>query len=152
RLGALREGLDQPRHLDGAGDARRRRGRGRLLGPPMSTLVEPRQEAPPRAAPALGRAVAVTAAAGAMVATLPGRTHGLGLTTEPLLAELGLGRVSYAAVTLWATLLGALACVPAGWLLDRLGTRAVLAGVTAALAGTVLVMSALPAGGWVVGV
>ena len=58
-------------------------------------------------------------AALAMVATLPGRTHGLGLITEPLLADLGLDRVGYAAVNLWATLLGALFCVPCGWLLDR---------------------------------
>ena len=33
-------------------------------------------------------------AAAAMVGTLPGRTQGLGLITEPLLADLGLDRVT----------------------------------------------------------
>jgi hypothetical protein len=40
-----------------------------------------------------------------MVATLPGRTQGLGLITEPLLRDLNLDRVSYAHLNLWATLL-----------------------------------------------
>src|SRR5712691_6984830 len=35
-------------------------------------------------------------AAAAMVGTLPGRTQGLGLITEPLLADLHVDRVSYA--------------------------------------------------------
>ena len=48
----------------------------------------------------------------AMVATLPGRTHGLGLITEPLLADLGLDRVPFAALNFWATLLGAAFCLP----------------------------------------
>jgi MFS family permease len=91
-------------------------------------------------------------AALAMVATLPGRTHGLGLITEPLLAELPVGRLSYAAINLWATLAGALFCVPAGWLLDRLGPRAVLTALVAGLAAAVLLMSALPPGGLVGGV
>ncbi len=51
-------------------------------------------------------------AALAMVATLPGRTQGLGLVTEPLIADLGIDRVSYANVNLWATLLGAALCLP----------------------------------------
>src|SRR6185369_10527117 len=45
-----------------------------------------------------------------MVATLPGRTQGLGLVTEPLLADLHLNRVTYATMNLWATVLGALLC------------------------------------------
>ena len=45
----------------------------------------------------------VLVAAAAMVGTLPGRTQGLGLVTEQLLADLGLSRVSYAAVNFWAT-------------------------------------------------
>ncbi len=43
-----------------------------------------------------------------------------------------------------ATLLGALFCLPCGWLLDRLGTRGVLAGVMVALGCTVMAMSQLP--------
>ncbi len=81
-------------------------------------------------------------AALAMVATLPGRTQGLGLVTEPLIADLGIDRVSYANVNLWATLLGAALCLPAGRLLDRFGSRAVLTAILLALGATVLFMSA----------
>src|SRR5262245_64140840 len=58
-----------------------------------------------------------------MVATLPGRTQGLGLITEPLLRDLNVDRVSYAQINLWATLLGAIVCLPAGRIFDRLGLR-----------------------------
>jgi hypothetical protein len=44
--------------------------------------------------------VNVGVAALAMVGTLPGRTQGLGLITEPLLADLHMDRVSYAAINL----------------------------------------------------
>jgi MFS family permease len=81
-------------------------------------------------------------AALAMVATLPGRTQGLGLVTEPLIADLGIDRVSYASVNLWATLLGAALCLPAGRLLDRFGSRLVLTTILLALGATVLFMSA----------
>src|SRR5262245_14567754 len=86
-------------------------------------------------------------AAAAMVATLPGRTHGLGLVTEPLLRDLNLDRVAYAALNLWATLLGAAFCLPCGGLLDRVGVRAVLAATLLALGGVVVAMSRLPADG-----
>lgn len=88
----------------------------------------------------------VVLAALAMVATLPGRTHGLGLITQPLLKDLALDPVDYATMNLWATLLGALFCLPCGWLIDRLGTRLVLAGVTLALAAVVVAMSRLQPG------
>lgn len=65
----------------------------------------------------------VALAAVLMVATLPGRTQGLGLITEPLLRDLQLDRVIYANINLWATLLGSAFCLPAGWLLDRFGLR-----------------------------
>ena len=81
-------------------------------------------------------------AAVAMVATLPGRTQGLGLVTEPLIADLGIDRVTYAGVNLWATLIGAAFCLPCGRLIDRLGSRSVLAAVLLALGGTVILMSA----------
>ena len=67
--------------------------------------------------------VHVVVAALAMVATMPGRTHGLGLITKPLLGELGISQSHYAAINLCATLLGAIFCVPCGWLLDRFGPR-----------------------------
>src|SRR5215468_2781318 len=78
-----------------------------------------------------------------MVATLPGRTQGLGLITEPLLRDLQLDRVAYADLNLWATLLGATFCVPWGWLIDRLGTRIVLTVTLAALGTVVVAMSRL---------
>jgi MFS family permease len=80
-------------------------------------------------------------AAFAMVATLPGRTHGLGLVTEPLLNDLGLERVHYAALNLWATLLGALFCLPWGWLIDRVGARLMLAATLGGLGAVVVLMA-----------
>ena len=81
-------------------------------------------------------------AALAMVGTLPGRTQGLGLITEPLLADLRIDRVAYATINLWATLLGAAFCLPCGRLIDRFGSRIVLAVIALALGVTVLTMSA----------
>jgi len=69
-----------------------------------------------------------------MVATLPGRTHGLGLITEPLLGDLRLDHVTYANLNLWATILGALFCFPAGTMIDRIGVRRTSAAVCLLLA------------------
>lgn len=80
-------------------------------------------------------------AALAMVGTLPGRTQGLGLITEGLLADLQLDRVAFARVNLWATLAGAVFALGVGRLIDRFGSRAVLTVVSAALGVTVLLMS-----------
>ena len=80
-------------------------------------------------------------AALAMVGTLPGRTQGLGLITEPLLAEMRIDRVSYATINLWATLVGALFCLPCGRLTDRFGSRIVLTTIALALGFTVVGMS-----------
>ncbi|MEX2302039.1 MAG: MFS transporter [Bryobacterales bacterium] len=88
----------------------------------------------------------VAVAALAMVGTLPGRTQGLGLITEPLLADLHIDRVSYASINLWATLIGALFCLPCGRLVDRVGSRLVLSALLAALAATVLGMSVTSGG------
>src|SRR4051812_16233357 len=92
-------------------------------------------------------AAAAGVAAAAMVATLPGRTHGLGLVTEPLLADLGLGRVPFAALNFWATLIGAAFCLPVGWAIDRLGVRVVLAATLAALGAVVVAMAGVTTGG-----
>ena len=80
-------------------------------------------------------------AALAMVGTLPGRTQGLGLITERLLADLQLDRVAFAQINLWATLIGALFCLGVGRLVDRFGSRVVLTVVSAALGVVVLWMS-----------
>ena len=80
-----------------------------------------------------------------MVATLPGRTQGLGLITEPLLRDLNLDRVSYAHLNLWATLLGAVVCLPAGRLFDRFGLRLTTGLITTLLSLTVWQMSRLVA-------
>jgi MFS family permease len=85
-----------------------------------------------------GQRVAIAVAALAMVATLPGRTHGLGLFTEPILRTFQLDRETYGAMNSWATLLGALFCVPCGWLIDRTGVRAVVVGTMLLLAAAVV--------------
>jgi MFS family permease len=102
---------------------------------------------PPRLAPTFWLWLQVAVAGLAMVATLPGRTQGLGLITEPLLRDLDLNRERYADMNLWATLLGAAFCVPWGWLLDRLGTRSVLVGTLVALSGVVIAMSGIHGSG-----
>lgn len=80
-------------------------------------------------------------AAAAMVGSLPGRTQGLGLVTEPLLADLGIDRVSYAALNFWATLLGSGGALGIGYAVDRYGSRVVLAAVLASLGAVVCFMS-----------
>jgi MFS family permease len=87
-----------------------------------------------------GWAVLLVAAA-AMVGTLPGRTQGLGLITEPLIAELGLSRVTYAQLNFWATILGAGFAIGIGRLLDRFGGRIVLTTVALALGLVVCAMA-----------
>jgi MFS family permease len=85
--------------------------------------------------------VNLAVAALAMVGTLPGRTQGLGLITEPLLADLRIDRVAYATINLWATLIGATFCLPCGRLTDRFGSRIVLTVIALSLGVTVLAMS-----------
>jgi len=80
-------------------------------------------------------------AAAAMVGTLPGRTQGLGLVTEPLLADLGLDRVGWAHINFWATLIGASFALGIGRVLDRFGSRLVLTLTAMALGAIVLGMS-----------
>jgi MFS family permease len=85
--------------------------------------------------------IVLTVAAAAMVGTLPGRTQGLGLITEPLLRDLGVTRVAYAQINLVATLIGALFCIGIGRLIDRRGSRLVVTVLVTALGGVVLAMS-----------
>ena len=85
--------------------------------------------------------VVLGVAALAMVGTLPGRTQGLGLITEPLLRDLGIGRVAFAQINLVATLTGALFCAGIGQLIDRRGSRIVLTATVLLLGAVVLMMS-----------
>ena len=85
--------------------------------------------------------VVLGVAAVAMVGTLPGRTQGLGLITEPLLRDLGVTRVAYAQINLVATLVGALFCFGIGKILDRQGSRVVLTVLALALGVVVVAMS-----------
>jgi len=83
----------------------------------------------------------VAVAALAMVGTLPGRTQGLGLITEPLLKDLHIDRVLFAQINVWATLIGAVFSIGVGRLIDRLGSRGVLTAVSLLLGAVVLAMS-----------
>ena len=75
--------------------------------------------------------VVLGVAALAMVGTLPGRTQGLGLITEPLLRDLAVDRVRFAQINLVATLVGSLFCFGIGGLVDRHGSRIVLTALAA---------------------
>lgn len=90
----------------------------------------------------------VVVAAIVMLATLPGRTHGLGLITEPMLADLRLDRVTYATINLWATLIGAAICLPIGRVFDTVGLRSTTLVLTLLLAAAVWGMSQLGGGVW----
>jgi MFS family permease len=87
--------------------------------------------------------VVLGVAALAMVGTLPGRTQGLGLITEPLLRDLALDRVRFAQINLVATLVGSLFCFGIGGLIDRHGSRIVLTALALLLGIVVLAMSSV---------
>jgi MFS family permease len=87
--------------------------------------------------------VNLTVAAMAMVGTLPGRTQGLGLITEPLIRDLNVDRIAFAQINLWATLIGAFFCLGVGRLIDRFGSRSVLTAVSLALGTVVVLMSGI---------
>ena len=77
----------------------------------------------------------------AMVGTLPGRTQGLGLITEPLLKDLRIDRVDFAQINLWATLIGSLFALGIGRFIDRFGSRIILTIVSISLSAVVLSMT-----------
>src|SRR5262245_66564013 len=86
--------------------------------------------------------VNVVMAAVAMSATLPGRTHGLGLISQPLIEDptLNVDARVFADLNFWSVLLGSALCLPAGYLIDRFGSRAVLTLVGARLGLVVIGM------------
>ena len=95
----------------------------------------------PLAAPFYYGWVTVVMAALAMVGTLPGRTQGLGLITEPLINDLHIDRIHFARINLWATLIGALFGIGFGRLIDRFGSRTILTVLSVALGVVVILMS-----------
>ena len=82
-------------------------------------------------------------AAMAMVATLPARSVGIGLITEPLLQDLNLQRLSFAQMNFWATLVGASFSLLCGPAIDRFGVRTVVSLVLFALSWIVLAFSSV---------
>ena len=87
-------------------------------------------------------------AAIAMVATLPGRSVGIGLITEPLIADLGISRLNFAEMNFWATILGALFNLICGITIDRFGVRAVVTSVLFVLSLVVLGFSQMTGAGF----
>lgn len=83
----------------------------------------------------------IVVAALLMTATLPGRTHGLGLITKRMLDELALDPLAFARMNLWATLIGSAFCLPCGWLIDRWGIRRLALVTVVLLAGVVYGLS-----------
>jgi MFS family permease len=90
--------------------------------------------------------VVLAVAALAMVGTLPGRSQGLGLITEPLLRDLAVDRVRFAEINFVATLVGSLFCFGIGGLVDRHGSRIVLTVLSLVLGAMVMAMSGTSGG------
>ena len=93
------------------------------------------------------RWVIVVIASLAMAGTLPGRTHGLGLITKPLLEDLRITEVLFGALNFWAIVVGAAFCFPVGRIVDRFGSRGVLTIVSAVL-GIVVILTGFVSGPW----
>ena len=87
--------------------------------------------------------VVLGVAALAMVGTLPGRTQGLGLITEPLLRDFGVDRVRFAEINLAATLAGSVFCFGIGGLIDRYGSRIVVTSLALLLGGVVIALTSV---------
>ena len=85
--------------------------------------------------------LALCIAALGMLATLPGRTQGLGLITTPLLRDLHMTDVRFASINLWATLIGSAFCIGVGRLIDVRGSRLVMSIIVIALGIDVILMS-----------
>jgi MFS family permease len=89
----------------------------------------------------LQNGLAIVVGAMLMTATLPGRTHGLGLITKRVIEDLSIDTVAFAQLNFWATILGALFCWPCGRLLDRFGHAIVTSVVLILLALSLCCMS-----------
>lgn len=85
----------------------------------------------------------------AMVATLPGRSVGIGLITEPLLRDLTISRVAFGEMNFWATLIGATFNIMAGHAIDRFGVRSVVTAVLFGLSLVVLAFGSVSSAGMI---
>lgn len=84
----------------------------------------------------------VIAAALVMAATIPGRTQGLALITNRLLADFPqLTQNDFSWINFWATIIGGFFCWPCGWLLDRVSPKYIVVLTMAALAATTIGMA-----------
>lgn len=92
--------------------------------------------------------VNLVVAAAAMSATLPGRSHGLSLIVEPMLADFGMTGDEFARLNVFAALIGAAFCLPVGVLIDRAGVRVAVTAVLLGLSASTAAMAAVstPAG------
>ena len=100
-----------------------------------------------RAAGAPYSGLIVVMAAISMTATLPGRTHGLGLILTPMLQDLKIHEVSFGIINFFTVLAGSTFCRPTGWVMDRYGARLLLGSVVAAL-GLVVIATTYASGPW----
>lgn len=98
---------------------------------------------------------AVTSSRASMIglgfAVLPAGAMALGLALAQTLAvDIGFSEATLASWNLWTTLLQGAGCIAGGWLSDRLGRRAALAGFIAAMTPATLWLAwSLSSAGWV---
>ena len=85
------------------------------------------------------RIAALATITGAM--TGPGQTIGVSVSIDPLIAELGLGRPQVSAAYLIGTLAGAIALLPVGSWIDRVGARRAMTWIGVAFGAGLLVMA-----------
>ena len=109
----------------------------------VAPTIAPDQGTPPTEGPIYYGWINLLMASIAMTATLPGRTHGLGLITKPLTddAALNVSEGLFSQLNFWAVLIGTAICLPVGKSIDRFGVRHVLTAVTLTLGLSVAAMS-----------
>jgi MFS family permease len=83
----------------------------------------------------------VAIAAAAMAATMLGRPQVVGVITEPLLRDLQMDHVAFGFQNMWATLIASVFSVACGPLIDRIGARAMITLMLAALGASLVYMS-----------
>lgn len=83
----------------------------------------------------------VVVAAFAQMATLPSRTYGLALITEPLLKDLEISRTTFGQLNLWATVVTALLSFGYGTFLKQTGIRRTYLVMMVALAGATVMLT-----------